>query len=150
MKKFTTKKLFSIFLILCLSLATAFCCISCDEEESDDSPIPLDIDLVTMPTQLAAYNKTNDISHNPDSYTGKVIRIKGTFSRTKLNGGSTKHNFIDVSDGCNCGNPPAWVTFTWADDLPSSGKEVTVIGTLRTGKENGNKYAEIVAERVIF
>lgn len=149
MKKLATKKLLSILLIFCLSAATVFCFVACDED-TDDSPIPLDIDLAAMPTQLAAYNQTNDINHNPDNYGGKVVRIKGTFSRTKLNGGTTKHNFVDVSDGCNCGNPAAWVTFTWDGDLPKAGADVTVIGTIRTGNENGNKYAEIVAQSVKF
>ena len=146
MKKVLTKKSISLFLVLCLVLTVSTALFACGKD-NDQEQADVDVDVLSMPNEMAAYTQTNDINKYPDNYTGKTIRIKGSFSRTKLNGGSQKHNFIDVYDGC-CSY--AWVAFTWDGDLPKSGANVTVIGTIHTGKENGNKFAEITAEKVIF
>ena len=146
MKKFNVRKCLSLLLFVCLCFSTTSVLMACGDE-SDDAPVAVDIDVLSYPNEMAAYTKTNDINRYPDNYDGQTIRIKGIFSQTKLNGGSKKHNFIDVYDGC-CSY--AWVTFTWNGDFPASGAEVTVIGTIHTGKENGNKFAEITAEEIKF
>ena len=147
MKNFTVKKILTFLVLVAICFSSVAVLTSCGKDGKTNSAIKVDVDVMASPNEMAAFNKTNDINRYPDDYEGKTVRIKGSFSRTTLNGGSKKHNFVDVYDGCCSWT---WVTFTWSGDLPASGTTVTVIGTVHTAKENGNKFAEITAEKVEF
>ena len=126
-----------------LCLATACCFVACKNESSD-----VDLDAVSAKNQMASFTMINEVLSNPDNYTGKTIRVKGTFSQEKVTGGTTERYFVNVYDGC-C--TYTWISFFWDGQLPDPNAMtmITVEGTLRT-VEDGMRFPEIVAESVSY
>ena len=150
------KKIITLVLILCLGLAGICCLAACGDDGPDlsdpkssgtttSSTTKIDYDIAALKN---AYTITNNILANPDDYSGKTIRIKGSFSQGVITGGTTNHYFVDVYDTAACCG--AWVTFSWNGSLPSSGSTVTVTGKVHTIRDGSMKVPEIVAESVTF
>ena len=133
------KKVLYVGLIVVI-LACSLSLFACKDDVS------VDMDLSKMNASLS-YAEAYNINTKPADYEGKVVRIKGTFSRGKLNGSSTEHYFIDVYDGTCC---TTWVAFKWDGELPSRGKTLVVTGTLKSKKGGGSYYPEIEAQSVEF
>ncbi len=130
--------------LLCFGAVLGFA--SCKEEET--TKVKVDINLAAMSSNMA-YSTLSNIEKNPSEYEGKTVKVKGVFSQKTFSGGSkVQHCFIYVYESSVCCY--ARTTFVWDGDLPESGSDATVIGTVCAKKENGNEYPEIQAVSVKF
>ncbi len=121
---------------------------STEPPPSDDA---VEVDLTEL-NSLLVYAEVCNILSLPDSYLGKVIKMRGQF--TYYEDPDTKKQYFSctVSDETACcfqglefiltGSP------TYPDDYPQDGAEITVIGVFQSYEENGIPWYHLVNARL--
>ena len=117
-----------------------------EESVPDTSHDGIDIDL-TMLSATMVYTEVYSIMSDPDSYKGKVVRMKGAYSAF-YDSSTDKYYFaciIKDATAC-CAQGIEFVLtddYTFPDDYPEDGDTITVTGTFSTYVEGQNLYCTL-------
>lgn len=110
-----------------------------------DSSGEYDIDLTQLSPSMV-YAQVYDMVYNGDDYIGKTIKVKGPFSYYQEPDGREFFAVI-ISDATACCSQGIEFVldgdYTYPDDYPSIGTEITVVGKFNYYKENYNTYCQL-------
>ena len=118
-------------------------------EESSSSSAAGDVDLdLTVMSSTMVYSEVYNITVAPEEYIGKIVRMKGEFA-TQVDPQSGKRYFaciIKDATAC-CAQGIEFVpseNYSYPEDFPEDGAEVTVTGEFRTYDENRRTYCHLI------
>lgn len=103
----------------------------------------IDVDLTAMGADMV-YATVYDMMCYPETYVGKVVRMRGLFSHSYDDVYDTHYYFVIVKDATAC--CAQGLEFVWGDpqDYPADGAEVLVTGVYEIYTERGVKYTHLV------
>ena len=111
----------------------------------------VDVDLTKMSSTMV-YSEVLNMQQHSDEYTGKIVRMKGPFNVTELDG--NRYFACVIKDATAC--CATGIEFVWAgehsypDDYPEQNTEITVTGTFNTYTEGKSKYLQLKDAEVVF
>ena len=116
---------------------------SSDSTGSGDGEI--DIDLTTLSSSMV-YAQVYDMVYNGDNYLGKKVKVKGTFSYYQEPDGREFFAVL-ISDATACCSQGIEFVldgdYSYPDDYPSIGTEITVVGKFNYYKEDYYTYCQL-------
>lgn len=107
----------------------------------------VDLDLTVMSSTMV-YSEVYNITVAPEEYIGNIVRMKGEFA-TQVDPESGKRYFaciIKDATAC-CAQGIEFVpseNYSYPEDFPEDGAEVTVTGEFRTYDENRRTYCHLI------
>ena len=124
---------------------------SVDKSQTSESTAPastdVDIDLTGLNATML-YPEVLSMLMEPDSYTGKTVKIKGIFSAYKDESSGEVHTGCIISDVTACCGQIVEFVLKDAmspDDYPELSAEITVVGTFEViTADNGYQYCLLV------
>ena len=128
-----------------------------EPEQTQTSADGVDVDLTVLSSTMVYSEVYNMLYNDPAHYLGKTVKAKGTFSIYQL-----------VTDGVLQPDPVAYACiiadataccaegmefvlegdYTYPDDYPELGAEITVIGEFQSYEENGMTWYHLVNARL--
>lgn len=128
-----------------------------EPEQTQTSADGVDVDLTVLSSTMVYSEVYNMLYNDPAHYFGKTVKAKGTFSIYQL-----------VTDGVLQPDPVAYACiiadataccaegmefvlegdYTYPDDYPELGAEITVIGEFQSYEENGMTWYHLVNARL--
>ena len=128
-----------------------------EPEQTQTSADGVDVDLTVLSSTMVYSEVYNMLYNDPAHYFGKTVKAKGTFSLYQL-----------VTDGVLQPDPVAYACiiadataccaegmefvlegdYTYSDDYPELGAEITVIGEFQSYEENGMTWYHLVNARL--
>ena len=127
--------------------------VSEEETTVDLSSDEADIDLTKL-NQTMLYSQLYNMTNMPDEYFGKTVKLKGKF-KLLYNSDHTKILYgceIQDATAC-CTNGIEFVpkdTYSYPDDFPKDGEEITVVGKFEMYIENSVRYLNLVETDISF
>lgn len=119
--------------------------ISTVSDPSDLSNKDIDIDLTQLNSTMV-YAQVFDMVNNGDNYIGKTVKAKGPFSYYQEPDGREFFAVI-ISDATACCSQGIEFVpdgdYTYPDDYPAIGTEITVIGKFNSYKEDIYTYIQL-------
>ena len=123
---------------------------------SDDSVLSntagIDVDLTSLSSTMV-YSEVYNMMYDPDSYLGKTIKMDGLF--TAYHDESTGNNYfaciIQDATAC-CAQGMEFVLtddYSYPDDYPDEGSEITVVGVFDTYMEGEYMYCTLRDAKLI-
>ena len=163
------KPVFSLWLLLSLLLSLAACGDAsaptppqtAPEQAAQTAPAPeetplsstpgIDIDLTAL-SRTMVYSEVYNMMMTPENYIGKVVRMNGlcsTFESVAVDGQEARVYYtciiFDATACCSQGLEFVLEgTYTYPDDYPSLGTEISVTGEFRTYTEGNNLYCHLI------
>ena len=132
------------------------------EKDSESAPAALkpaqsadgiDVDLTKLSSTMV-YSEVYNMMYSPDDYIGKTVKMKGQFDVYQAvdeNGaflpGQIYFACVIADATACCAQGLEFVLtgdYTYPDDYPELGTEITVVGTFQTYEENGYLYCQLV------
>ena len=114
-------------------------------EAADIDDGEIDIDLTKLNSTMV-YSQVYDIVNNGDNYLGKTIKAKGPFSYfQETDGREFFAVLINDATAC-CAQGIEFVLdgdYSYPDDYPSIGTEITVVGKFNYYKEDYYTYCQL-------
>ena len=128
-----------------------------EPEQTQTSADGVEVDLTVLSSTMVYSEVYNMLYNDPAHYFGKTVKAKGTFSLYQL-----------VTDGVLQPDPVAYACiiadataccaegmefvlegdYTYPDDYPELGAEITVIGEFQSYEENGMTWYHLVNARL--
>ena len=128
-----------------------------EPEQTQTSADGVEVDLTVLSSTMVYSEVYNMLYNDPAHYLGKTVKAKGTFSLYQL-----------VTDGVLQPDPVAYACiiadataccaegmefvlegdYTYPDDYPELGAEITVIGEFQSYEENGMTWYHLVNARL--
>ena len=169
------KPVFSLLLLLSLLLSLAACGgasaptppQTAPEQAAQTAPAPketplsstpgIDIDLTALSRTMVYSEVYNMLYNDPAHYLGKTVKARGTFSIYQLvtDGGlqpdPVSYACIISDAAACCAEGMEFVLegdYTYPDDYPELGAEITVIGEFQSYEENGMTWYHLVNARL--
>lgn len=164
------KKLICIILIVLFILSLAACGKTpVEENAATDSPADvvttaaepteevkqssdgIDIDLTAMSSTMV-YSEVLNMQQDPESYLGKVVKMKGPFNVTEIDDKRYFACIIADATAC-CSTGIEFVRkgdYNYPEDYPEPKQEITVVGTFNTYMEGKSKYLQLKDAEVQF
>ena len=111
----------------------------------------VDVDLTKMSSTMV-YSEVLNMQQHSDEYTGKIVRMKGPFNVTELDG--NRYYACVIKDAAACCS--TGIEFVWAgdhsypEDYPKANEEITVTGTFNIYTEGKSKYLQLKDADVVF
>jgi len=129
-----------------------------EPEQTQTSADGVDVDLTVLSSTMVYSEVYNMLYYDPESYYGKTIKMTGVFSIYQM-----------VVDGVTQPDPVAYACiiadataccaqgmefvlegdFTYPDDYPELGTEITVIGEFQPYEENGMTWYHLINARMV-
>lgn len=136
------KKIICLLLILQILICVSACENSKSQNDNTEETVST-VDL-TVFSDIMVYSQIYNIITNPTDYLGKIIKLTGNFAffEDSANGNQYFACLVNDETGC-CSLGFEFVldgNFSYPEDYPSPGTEVTVTGTLETYEEGGYTY----------
>ena len=143
-----------IALLFIVSLLFSFCACNGDQTDtsSDVDKTAIDVDLTKLSSTMV-YSEVYNMMCVPDDYIGKTIKMKGQFAiyqATDENGAFIPDKIYfaciiaDATACCSQGLEFALAgEYTYPDDYPELGSEITVTGTFELFEEDGCLYCRL-------
>lgn len=134
------KKMFS-FVLVCLVVCLFAACGN--EGQTQD----IDVDLTKLSSTMV-YSEVYNMLTSPDPYLGKTVRMKGQFATYEdpQSGAVYFACVIDDATAC-CSQGLEFVLegeYTYPNDYPSLGTEISVTGEFQTYTEGSNLYCHLI------
>ena len=133
------------FILCIISLVSFFSACSKKEKEPETTKVTtteaekaIDLDLSLM-SGTAVYSEVYNIMSAPESYIGKIIKIKGNFQIYHDNATNTNYYACVIPDATACCQQG--LEFTWEDgnhdmsEYPEEGTDIEIVGTFRVYKD---------------
>ena len=125
--------------------------------EDAEGTAAVDIDLTAL-SGIMVYSEVNSMISFPDNYIGKIVKMQGQFTiyqATDENGAFIPDKMffacmIADATAC-CAEGMEFVLegdYTYPDDYPELGAEITVIGEFQSYEENGMTWYHLVNARL--
>ncbi len=111
----------------------------------------VDVDLTKMSATMV-YSEVLNMQQHSDEYMGKIVRMKGPFNVTELDG--NRYFACVIKDAAACCS--TGIEFVWAgehsypEDYPEANTEITVTGTFNTYTEGKSRYLQLKDAEVVF
>lgn len=119
--------------------------------EAESSKIDLDL---TQLSSTMIYSEVYNMVVTPSNYTGKTIKVTGTFATTYDEKAKQRYYAIIIPDATACceqGLEFVWTgNHSYPEDYPKVGQEITVTGTFGTYEHDGYTYKQLTCDEVIF
>ena len=111
----------------------------------------VDVDLTKMSSTMV-YSEVLNMQQHSDEYTGKIVRMKGPFNVTELDGNRYFACLIkDATACCSTGIEFVWAgEHSYPEDYPKVNTEITVTGTFNVYSEGKSKYLQLKDAEVVF
>ena len=111
----------------------------------------IDVDLTGMSSTMV-YSEVLNMQKKPDDYLGKVVRMKGPFNVTEIDGNRYFACIIkDATACCSSGIEFEWAgDHSYPEDYPEKNQEITVTGTFTTYMEGNSRYLQLKDADVQF
>lgn len=121
------------------------------KDTAAESADGVDVDLTAMSSTMV-YSEVLNMQKTPEKYLGKVVKMKGPFSATEIDGNRYFACIIkDATACCSSGIEFEWAgDHSYPEDYPKENQEITVIGTFTTYMEGKNKYLQLKDADVQF
>lgn len=134
-----------------------------EQETSEESEQPqassngVDVDLTVLSSTIVYSEVYNMLYNDPAHYLGKTVKARGTFSIYQLvTDGVLQPDPVSyaciISDAAACcAEGMEFVLegdYTYPDDYPELGTEITVIGEFQSYEENGMTWYHLVNARL--
>ena len=128
-----------------------------DSEPSHPSAGKVDVDLTVLSSTMVYSEVYNMLYNDPAHYLGKTVKARGTFSIYQLvTDGVLQPDPVSyaciISDAAACcAEGMEFVLegdYTYPDDYPELGTEITVIGEFQSYEENGMTWYHLVNARL--
>ena len=134
-----------------------------EQETSEESEQPqassngVDVDLTVLSSTIVYSEVYNMLYNDPAHYLGKTVKARGTFSIYQLvTDGVLQPDPVSyaciISDAAACcAEGMEFVLegdYTYPDDYPELGAEITVIGEFQSYEENGMTWYHLVNARL--
>ncbi len=155
MKKY--KKFISIILAAAFVFSVSACSSSSTEEETtarqettaestaDTAASGVDVDRTELSSTMV-YSEVYNMVFTPEDYMGKTVKMNGTFSIYE--GDDRNYYACLISDATACCSQGIEFVldgdYTYPDDYPELGSEITVTGTFDTYTEGELTYCQLV------
>ena len=114
-------------------------------EKPDLSNGEIDIDLTQLSSSMV-YAQVYDMVNNGDNYLGKTVKVKGAFSYFQETDGREFFAVL-ISDATACCSQGIEFVlkgdYSYPDDYPSVGTDITVVGKFDYYKENYYTYCQL-------
>ena len=119
--------------------------------QSAKSADGIDVDLTGMSSTMV-YSEVLNMQKKPDDYLGKVVKMKGPFSVTEIDGNRYFACIIkDATACCSSGIEFEWAgDHSYPEDYPEKNQEITVTGTFTTYMEGNSRYLQLKDADVQF
>lgn len=104
-----------------------------------------DIDLTQLNSSMV-YAQVSDMINNSDNYLGKTVKAKGTFSYFQDSDGREFFAVLISDATACCAQGIEFVLdgdYSYPDDYPADGTEITVVGKFNYYEENGYTYVQL-------
>lgn len=152
------------FLLLILLLCSLCACgmdnrsNSKEAVEDSNSNSTIDVDLTALSSTMV-YGEVYNMMVTPEEYVGKTIKMCGkfaTYQPTDEDGNVTSNQIgfaciIADATAC-CSQGLEFVLegdYSYPDDYPELGEEITIIGTFETYEENGHMFCHLIDAEII-
>lgn len=119
--------------------------VSESETSADIGDGEIDIDLTQLSSSMV-YAQVFDMVSNGDNYIGKTVKAKGPFSYFQETDGREFFAVIINDATACCSQGIEFVLdgdYTYPDDYPSIGTEITIVGKFNYYKEDYNTYCQL-------
>lgn len=104
-----------------------------------------DIDLTQLNSSMV-YAQVSDMINNSDNYLGKTVKAKGAFSYFQDSDGREFFAVLISDATACCAQGIEFVLdgdYSYPDDYPADGTEITVVGKFNYYEENGYTYVQL-------
>jgi len=111
----------------------------------------VDVDLTALSSTMV-YSEVLNMLQSPDEYMGKSVRMSGSFAVAEGDGRMYYACIIKDATAC-CSNG---IEFLWdgdhsyPEDYPSTGSDITVVGTFDKYYEGENMYIQLIDAQLSF
>ncbi len=122
-----------------------------DQSQTDAAPVtrpvyadPVDVDLTKLSSTMV-YSEVYNMMSSPENYTGKRVRMRGSFASTAGVGRYYFACIIADATAC-CAQGIEFVLKDerkFPDEYPSGGAEITVVGIFDTYMEGPYQYCQL-------
>ena len=119
--------------------------ISGTDSASDSNSDTVDIDLTQLSSSMV-YAQVFDMVNNGDNYLGKKVKVKGQFSYFQETDGREFFAVLVSDATACCAQGIEFVLdgdYSYPDDYPSIGTEITVVGKFNYYKEDYYTYCQL-------
>ncbi|NLT08895.1 MAG: hypothetical protein GXY08_05265 [Ruminococcus sp.] len=114
--------------------------------QNDNNSEEIDIDLTQLDSNMV-YAQVFDMVNNSDNYLGKTVKAKGPFSYFQETDGREFYAVL-ISDATACCSQGIEFVldgnFSYPDDYPSIGTNITVVGKFNYYEEEGYTYCQLI------
>ena len=120
-------------------------------QASDDLSTPqtsndLDVDLTKLSSTMV-YSEVYNMMYTPADYIGKTVKMKGQFAYYEDPETKTQYFACIIADATACCSQGLEFSltgeYTYPNDYPELGSEITVTGTFEVYTENGYQYCRL-------
>lgn len=112
----------------------------------------VDVDLTALSSTMI-YSEVYNMMVTPDDYMGKKIKMKGNFSVYQDTSNGNMYYACVIADATACCSQGLEFTlsgnYSYPQDYPELGTEITVIGEFETYEENGLKYCRLIHAKMV-
>ena len=121
-------------------------------EDAAGDGTDVDVDLSTLSTTMV-YAQVYDMMTKPDEFMGKTIKASGAFAVYTDEASGKNYYACIIQDATACCQQGLEFEpkdkYSYPDDFPELGTEVTVIGTFDTYEENGATYCTLRKAKIL-
>ena len=127
-------------------------------EQTQTSADGVDVDLTVLSSTMVYSEVYNMLYYDPESYYGKTIKMTGVFSIYQMvvdgvaQPDPVAYGCIIADATACCAQGMEFVLegdFTYPDDYPELGTEITVIGEFQPYEENGMTWYHLINARMV-
>ncbi len=115
-------------------------------DSSTSSEDGIDLDLTTLSSTMV-YSEVFNMMTDPSEYIGKTVKMTGAFAYYHDDTTDTDYYSCIVQDATACCSQGIEFdpgdSYTYPDDFPAEGDEITVVGTFETYDEGSYTYCTL-------
>ncbi|MGN0464298.1 MAG: hypothetical protein ACI4GA_06365 [Acutalibacteraceae bacterium] len=156
------KRIICLLLVLVIGFSLSACggdkTSPSGEQDSDaaivnnNSSDGIDVDLTKLSSTMV-YSEVYNMMTAPDSYIGKTVRMKGKFSIYQDETTNFNYYACIISDATACCSQGLEFVmagdYSYPQDYPQLGTEITVTGEFQTYQENGQTYCHLIGASLV-
>ena len=138
------KKVFILLAVVLLTVSFSGCGGNPDADQDM-------VDLTTMNSTMI-YAEVNNMVTTPEQYEGKTVKMRGTFAIYPGDNRNYYACLIADATAC-CSQGIEFVlkgNYSYPDDYPDLGSNITVTGTFDTYMEGDTKYCQLIDASMSF